>query len=296
VPLSPGNVRGFGNIGTCCGGSGLENHTKYQETVYFRGPNHESLYVNLFIGSVLRWTEKGVTVTQTTDFPRAQESTLTISAAATFDLHVRIPRWADGFRLWVNGAEQGGSKPPGTYFLAGRQWRAGDTIRIAYPFKTRTEPALDNPAVQAIRHGPVLLGAVSSATSLLNFSLYASMKLDGRLALPSAGATNQFTSNGLRLRPLYLGDTQAHHLYVRRNEPTIVFGSRNSGVPNRQNFLDTVWARAPFPNHAAFLTQVQQTCASWRSRGLLSASEQTQVLNAARAAEPELSSGSLLAN
>jgi hypothetical protein len=114
------------------------------------------------------------------------------------------------------------------------------------------------------------------------------MKLDGRLVLPSAGATNQFTTNGYRLRPLYLGDVQAHHLYVRRSEPTIVFGTRSSGVPNRQGFLDTVWARAPFPDHPTFLAHVQQVCTTWRGRGLLSQTEQTAVLNAARAAEPDL--------
>jgi hypothetical protein len=289
VPLSPGNMRSFGNIGTCCGGTGLENHTKYQETVYFRSPAHDALYVNLFVGSVLRWTEKGVTVTQATDFPRAQESTLTVGGTATFDLHVRIPRWATGFRLWVNGVEHIGPKPPGTYLLAGRQWRDGDTVRIALPFTTRTESTPDRADVQALRHGPVLLGAVSATTGLLNFSLYANVKLDGRIALPPvAGAPNQFTSNGLRLRPLYLGDTQAHHLYVRRNEPTVVFGTRNSGVPNREGFLDAVWARAPFADHAAFVAQVQQVATTWRGRGLLSAAEQTSVLTAARAAEPDL--------
>jgi DUF1680 family protein len=288
LPLSTGSVRSFGNIGTCCGGTGLENHTKYQETVYFRAPDHSALYVNLYIGSVLQWTEKGVTVTQATDFPRAQESTLTISGNATFDLHLRIPQWATGFRLWINGVEQGGTKTPGTYLLVRRSWVSGDTVRVALPFRTRTESTLDQAAVQAIRHGPVLLGAVSTATSLRNFSLYANAKLDGSLALPSAGVTNQFTSNGLRLRPLYLGDVQAHHLYVRRNEPTVVFGTRNSGVPNRQGFLDTVWSLAPFANHAAFVARVQQVCTTWRGRGQLSAAEETAVLNAARAAEPDL--------
>jgi uncharacterized protein len=288
LPLSPGNVRSFGNIGTCCGGTGLENHTKYQETIYFRAPDHSALYVNLYIGSVLQWTEKGVTVTQTTDFPRAQESTLTVTGDATFDLHLRIPQWADGFRLWINGVEQGGAKPAGTYLLIRRQWRTGDAVRVAFPFRTRTERALDRADVQAIRHGPVLLGALSTATTLRNFSLYANAKLDGRLVLASAGATNEFTSNGLRLRPLYLGDTQRHHLYVRRSEPTVVFGTRNSGVPNRQNFLDEVWAQAPFANHTAFVARVQRVCTTWRSRGQLSAAEETAVLTAARAAEPDL--------
>ena len=292
-PLALGSVRSFGNLGTCCGGTGLENHTKYQETIYFRAPDNSALYVNLYIGSVLQWTEKGVTVTQTTDFPRAQESTLTISGSATFDLNLRIPQWADGFRLWINGVEQTGTKTPGTFLLVRRPWSAGDTVRVAFPFKTRTESTLDRTDVQAIRHGPLVLGAISTATTLRNFSLYANAKLDGRLALaPVTGATNQFTSNGLRLRPVYLGDTQAHHLYVRRNEPTIVFGTRNSGVPNRlsgtQSFLDAVWSGAPFADHPTFVARVQQVSTTWRGRGLLSQSEQTAVLNAARAAEPDL--------
>ncbi len=293
LPLALGSVRSFGNIGTCCGGTGVENHTKYQETVYFRAPDHSALYVNLYIGSVLQWTERGVTVTQATDFPRAQESTLTFTGDATFDLHLRIPQWADGFRLWVNGVEETGPRTPGTYLLLRRPWRTGDTVRVAFPFKTRTESTLDRPEVQALRHGPLVLGAISTTTTLRNFSLYASAKLDGQLALaPVSGSTNQFTSNGLRLRPLYLGDTQAHHLYVRRNEPTIVFGTRSSGVPNRvsggQGFLDAVWSQAPFADHAAFLAHVQQVSTTWRGRGLLSQTEQTAVLNAAQAAEPDL--------
>jgi DUF1680 family protein len=292
-PLQLGSVRGFGNTGTCCGGTGVENHTKYQETIYFRSPDHSSLYVNLYIGSVLQWTEKGITVTQSTDFPRAQESTLTISGNAAFTLRLRIPQWADGFRLWINGVEQTGAKTPGTYLQVNRSWVSGDTVRVAFPFKTRAESALDSPSVQSLRHGPLILGAVSTATTLRNFSLYANAKLDGRLALaPVSGSVNQFTSNGLRLRPVYLGDTQAHHLYVRRNEPTIVFGSRSSGVPNRlsgtQSFLDAVWAMAPFASHAAFMTQVQSVGNTWRSRGLLSTSEQTAVNNAAQAAAPDL--------
>ena len=292
-PLALGSVRSFGNTGTCCGGTGLENHTKYQETIYFRTPDHSALYVNLYIGSVLQRTEKAVTVTQTTDFPRTQESTLTFTGDATFDLRLRIPQWAAGFRVWINGAEVTGAKTPGTYLVLNRQWRTGDSVRVSFPFRTRTESALDNASVQSLRHGPLLLGAVSTATTLRNFSLYASAKLDGRLALtPVTGSVNQFTSNGLRLRPVYLGDTQAHHLYVRRNEPTIVFGTRNSGVPNRvsggQSFLDAVWSQAPFADHPAFMARVQQVSTTWRNSGLLSQSEQTAVLNAAQAAEPDL--------
>lgn len=292
-PLGLGSVRSFGNTGTCCGGTGLENHTKYQETIYLRTPTNTGLYVNLYIASVLNWTEKAVTVTQATDFPRAQESTLTITGNATFTLNLRIPQWAAGFRLFINGVEQTATLTPGTYLSVNRAWVSGDTVRVMFPFTTRSESSLDRADVQSLRHGPLILGAISTATTLRPFSLYASAKLDGRLALaPVTGSTNQFTSNGLRLRPVYLGDTQAHHLYVQRSEPTIVFGTRSSGVPNRvssgQSFLDAVWAGAPFASHPAFLTQVQNVSNTWRTRGLLSQSEQTSVVNAATAAEPDL--------
>ncbi|MFD0742065.1 glycoside hydrolase family 127 protein [Phytohabitans flavus] len=69
LPLTPGSVRGFGNTGTCCGGSGLENHTKYQESIYFRSAENDALYVNLYVGSTLHWAARGFTVTQVTDFP-----------------------------------------------------------------------------------------------------------------------------------------------------------------------------------------------------------------------------------
>ena len=43
-PLTPGNRRSYGNTGTCCGGTGMENHTKYQESVYFQlGRRHRAV-------------------------------------------------------------------------------------------------------------------------------------------------------------------------------------------------------------------------------------------------------------
>ena len=42
-PLTPGSARSYGNTGTCCGGTGLENHTKYQETIYLRSADGSAL-------------------------------------------------------------------------------------------------------------------------------------------------------------------------------------------------------------------------------------------------------------
>jgi len=47
------------NSFTCCVGTGMENHVKYGENIYYRGEDG-SLYVNLFIPSVLNWQEKNI--------------------------------------------------------------------------------------------------------------------------------------------------------------------------------------------------------------------------------------------
>lgn len=63
VPLRMGTKKEFSdqfNTFTCCVGSGIENHVKYGESIFFKGKDGE-LYVNLFIPSKLNWKEKGLT-------------------------------------------------------------------------------------------------------------------------------------------------------------------------------------------------------------------------------------------
>ncbi len=98
VPLNPAARKQFGNAQmdgfTCCNGTALESHTKLQDTIYFRSADNSALYVNLFMPSTLKWTERNVTVQQVTDFPYADTTKLVITGAGRFDLNVRVPRWA----------------------------------------------------------------------------------------------------------------------------------------------------------------------------------------------------------
>ena len=81
LPIGPGTQKTYGgdyNSFTCCHGTGMENHVKYQEAAYFKSEN--ALYVNLYLPSQLNWEEKGITITQDTAFP-SETSTLTITGA-----------------------------------------------------------------------------------------------------------------------------------------------------------------------------------------------------------------------
>ena len=78
IPVRPGERRSYGNVGTCCGGTGMENHTKYQDSIYFRSADDATLYVNLYIPSTLEWREKEFTIEQATRYPVEGASTLTV--------------------------------------------------------------------------------------------------------------------------------------------------------------------------------------------------------------------------
>ena len=145
----------------CCVGTGMENHTKYGEAIYFHGG--DSLYVNLFIPSELTWREKGLVLEQRTEYPSSGKSVLTVLAPPTskVTLRIRCPGWAAGnvtFRL--NGAQLNDvAGTPGTYATLERGWGKGDRLEVDIPMAVRAEPMPDDPAMVAFLYGPVVLAA-----------------------------------------------------------------------------------------------------------------------------------------
>ncbi|MEV6167170.1 beta-L-arabinofuranosidase domain-containing protein [Streptomyces sp. NPDC051954] len=296
IGLTPGHVRDYTpkQGTTCCEGTGMESATKYQDSVYFRKADGSALYVNLYSPSTLTWAEKGVTVTQTTDYPREQGSTLTIGGgSASFELRLRVPSWATrGFRVTVNGSAVSGTPAPGSYFAVSRTWRSGDTVRITVPFRLRVEKALDDPSLQTLFYGPVNLVARNSATSHLQFGLYRNAALSGDL-LPSlspvSGKPLHYTLDGTEFAPFLEGTENPTHAYFRRSEPRVVLGTTDSGVANPAKadgttLLDEIWAGAPFADKAALVARVRSTVNAWVSSGLLGQANGQTVVGAAERA------------
>ena len=118
TPLRPGGRRGVssgpawggGTFSTpyttfwCCQGTGIESNTKLMDSIYFY--EGTTLTVNLFMPSTLTWSARDITVTQTTAYPVGDTTTLTIggSPSGSWTVRVRIPSWATGASLAVNGA------------------------------------------------------------------------------------------------------------------------------------------------------------------------------------------------
>jgi DUF1680 family protein len=119
--------------------------------------------VNLYVPSRLRWSARDVTLTQATDFPYGDTTTLTIRGRGTFDIHARVPRWAaHGFFVRVNGQDQRLDAQPGTYLTVRRDWKEGDTLELRMPFGFHLSPVMDQPNIASLFYGPVLLAAEES--------------------------------------------------------------------------------------------------------------------------------------
>ncbi|MCX8155914.1 MAG: glycoside hydrolase family 127 protein [Verrucomicrobiae bacterium] len=145
---------------TCCMGTGMENHVKYGEAIYFH--DAEGLWVNLYLASDLVWKKRGVAVRQETRWPDGDNATFTFTCVQPqeFALRLRHPHWArQGMRVVVNGKVHTESKTPSSFVEVRRRWRSGDRVEVRFPMDLYLESMPDNTNRIAIFYGPVLLAA-----------------------------------------------------------------------------------------------------------------------------------------
>lgn len=145
----------------CCVGSGMENHARYGEFIYFFGGD-DNLFVNLYVPSTLDWQSRGIRLEQQTEFPRSDEIRFRISAQAPerFVLHLRCPSWAAGHEVAVNGRTVRVEPAAAGYLAIDRRWRDGDEVRLTLRRTLRSEAVPGDSALRAYLYGPVVLSAV----------------------------------------------------------------------------------------------------------------------------------------
>ena len=142
----------------CCVGTGMENHAKYGDTIYFHNDNE--LYVNLFIASELDWVDKEIIVSQETSFPEYNITLLTIKTPRTvrLALKIRYPSWAkSGVALFLNGKREPVTASPGSYITIDRKWNHGDKVLVGFPMSLYMETMPDDPSIVAFLYGPLVL-------------------------------------------------------------------------------------------------------------------------------------------
>lgn len=224
----------FGNEtpqSTCCGGTGSENHTKYQQSAYFA--NDHTLWVGLYMPTTLHWKEKGVTIKQDCLWP-AQHSAIKITEGeGDFTLKLRVPYWAtQGFSIKLNGKEVAKNYQPSTYVeLEQKHWKVGDVVEIDMPFSKHIEYGADKLSsdvasldgtplktswVGTLMYGPLVMAGTSAQTWN-----QATLNIDSRLSNITVGESNGVTTGaGANLLTLKLDGKEFQPDYYRNANST----------------------------------------------------------------------------
>lgn len=185
---------------TCDNATGLETQVKFADTIYSR--DARGLYVNLFIPSEVRCDDQGITLRQTTGFPDDPVVRLTVvRGAAPMDLRVRVPGWTAGQpEVLLNGTPLRNAVVPagsaGGWVAVSRHWQPGDWLTVTLPMRLAFNPAPDNPAVQAVSYGPVVLSGLYGAGYAAAGPAPGSSAAPSTASPPNTAAPPGVTSNG----------------------------------------------------------------------------------------------------
>lgn len=168
MPLAPGFHKEFDDENSCCHGTGLENHFKYAESIYFQ--NADNVYVNLFVPSSLKENELTIIQEETEEEPGKVR--LSVRGTKIFMLKVRVPYWCGNcYRVWVNDAEQQIDTGADGYLEIKADWKKEVIVEIHFACRYRLERTSDVPDIAAVLYGPYVLAALTDINEYLQLHL-----------------------------------------------------------------------------------------------------------------------------
>jgi len=172
----------YGNNTTCCLSSGPRGIALLPMAAVMAGKDG-GLAVNLYnTGSVDTVLPSGkVRLDITTKYPIDGRVDIVVRPErdARFPLSLRIPAWADGARVTVNGAVVDGVRP-GAYAVIRREWHGGDTVRLDFPIRARVvEGDHGNEGRAAVLWGPLVLALDTGLNPGIRMLKQAALRSDG---------------------------------------------------------------------------------------------------------------------
>lgn len=134
----------------CCPTSLARFLSQTKEYAYAQDAN--SLYVILYGSNNVnaKIAGKNVTFTQKSDYPWSESIEMNYEGdnKAQFSLKLRIPAWAEGATLKVNGENYG--IKAGGFAVVNRAWKRGDKVEMTLPMRPIINEA--NPMVEEVRN------------------------------------------------------------------------------------------------------------------------------------------------
>lgn len=167
MPLAPGFHKEFDDENSCCHGTGLENHFKYAESIYFQDAS--SVYVNLFVPSVLEEEDICIKLQEGQDPGHVK---LSIKGSRSCDIKVRVPYWCNGnYTVLVNHKEAEAENTSGGYLVFRGSWKKETEVEIHFACTVYLESTADAEDTAALLYGPYVLAALTEEKDFLHLPL-----------------------------------------------------------------------------------------------------------------------------
>ncbi|PYT30415.1 MAG: hypothetical protein DMG57_08310 [Acidobacteria bacterium] len=141
----------------CCTSNFHQGWPKFVASLWMATPD-DGLAVAAYGPSEVRAPVRGgvkVSITEDTEYPFRDKVRLSVNPEkpARFPLLLRIPGWAAGARVSVNGTLES-QVTPATFHRVEREWRAGDVVELTLTMRPRVTRWYHNSA--AIERGPLV--------------------------------------------------------------------------------------------------------------------------------------------
>ena len=147
----------------CCPPNLVRTIAKVSGWAYSLSEN--GITVNLYGGNQLETKlldGSNIRLFQTTNYPWEGSVTIKLQECkkTPFEISLRIPGWAEGTKVLINGKDAGIKIVAGTFAKIKRQWKKGDAISIDFPMEVtfvEGHPRIEEVRNQvAIQRGPVV--------------------------------------------------------------------------------------------------------------------------------------------
>ena len=199
----------------CCSGTLVQGVADYVLGLYFH--DDDALMVNMYAPSEVTWDRPGgkVEVVQETGYPAKDVVRLTVRKAGNgrFAMKLRIPAWAKGSSVAVNGRKQPATA--GQLATLSRTWKAGDTVELVLPQTLRMAPIDDrNPNIAAMMRGGIMYVGLNPWDGIEHQTI----ALPGAVSpVPGADQSYRATVDGrdLVFVPYFAVDTERYNTYFK---------------------------------------------------------------------------------
>jgi DUF1680 family protein len=190
----------------CCTGSGMENFTKLNDSIYFYKDN--TVVVNQYISSELTWDEQNMKLVQDTDLLNSDTASFTVDTISgdtlNASIRLRIPDWAAGdVTVNVDGKETTYTKDTTEYVvIPSSDVKKGTKISITIPKTVEAYNLADSENTYAFKYGPYVLSAKLGTANQTTGSHGVSLKVpttkaveDDNISIQSADSVEEYMEN-----------------------------------------------------------------------------------------------------